>query len=282
METAALVALLREGGRPWTNYVLAARQRGTEGVSALAILEQELGLLSYEALANARQDIERWQARGYQVLALSDSEYPENLRVVENRPPLLFVAGRLLPADRRAVSVIGTRQPSDSGRALARSVAESLAFAGHTVVGGLAAGIDAEVHRAVLELQRGERARSARTLAVLGTGLGAVFPPEHTGLQAEVAAGGAVVSQFWPDAPPTRNSFPARNAVMSGLTLGSVIVEAGEHSGTRIQARHALSQGRVVVLMPPTLHCEWASELAGQPGVVIAQSAADVVEVFKR
>lgn len=282
METAALVALLRQGGRAWTSYVLAARQQGAGRVSALAILEQALGLLSYEALAGAQQDIETWQALGYQVLPLSDREYPENLRVVENRPPLLFVAGGLTAGDRRAVSIIGTRTPSDSGRALARTVAEALALGGFSVVSGLAAGIDAEAHRAVLALRSSGRCRSARTLAVLGTGLGEVYPPEHAELQSEVAAQGALISQFWPGTPPTRSSFPARNAVMAGLTLGSVIIEAGEHSGTRIQARHALSQGRIVVLMPPVMRTEWAAELAEQPGVIVARDAADVVEVFKR
>lgn len=281
METAALVALLRAGGRAWTGYVLAARQQG-ERVSALAILEQELGLLSYEALANAEQDIERWRARGFEVLAFSDPAYPENLRVVENRPPLLFVQGQLSAADRRAVSVIGTREPSASGRELARATAGVLAAAGFTVVSGLAAGIDAEAHRAVLDLQGRERAKPARTLAVLGTGLGQVYPSEHAPLQAEVASCGALVSHLWPDAPPTRTSFPARNAVMSGLTLGSVIIEAGEHSGTRVQARHALAQGRVVVLLPPAMRCEWAQELAEQSGVVVVEEAADVAEVFRR
>lgn len=282
METAALVALLRAGGRAWTSYVLAARQQGSERVSALAILEQELGLLSYEALAKAERDLELWQARGYQVLPLFGNAYPENLRVVENRPPLLFVAGRLTSADRRAVSVIGTRQPSEEGRRLAGTVAQALAGGGFTVVAGLAAGIDAEAHRAVLELQRSGRNRSARTVAVLGTGLGEVYPPEHVQLQTEIAELGALVSQFWPDTPPTRNSFPARNAVMSGLTLGSVIIEAGEHSGTRIQARHALAQGRVVVLMPPAMRCGWAVQLAEQSNVVVAEDAGAVVEVFKR
>jgi DNA processing protein len=281
VETAALVALLRAGGRAWASYVLAARQHGTESVSALAILEQELGLLSYEALADAEEEMQNWAARGYEVLALSDPAYPENLRVVENRPPLLFVAGRLSPADRRAVAVIGTRQPTDAGRLLARQTADVLATAGFTVVSGLAAGIDAEAHRAVLQLQS-EQAPSARTLAVLGTGLGQVYPPEHAELQARIAEQGALISQFWPDAPPTRNSFPARNAVMSGMTLGSVIVEASEHSGTRIQARHALAEGRIVVLMQPTLQCQWAQELAAQSGVVVAQDGSDVVDIFKR
>jgi DNA processing protein len=282
VETAALVALLREGGRAWTNYVLAAQRQGVERVSPLAMLEQALGLLSYEALENAQQEIERWQARGFALLPFFAREYPENLRVVENRPPLLFVQGGLRATDRRAVSVIGARQPSDDGRALARAAAQALALAGYAVVSGLAAGIDAEAHRAVLELRSDGRRPTARTIAVLGTGLGEVYPPEHAALQAEVAAQGALVSHFWPDAPPTRNSFPARNAVMSGLTLGSVIVEAGEHSGTRVQARHALAQGRVVVLLPPMMRCEWARALAEQTGVVVVEDATSVAEVFRR
>ncbi len=245
------------------------------------MLEQELGLLSYDALAQAELDLARWEAQGYRVLALSDPAYPENLRVVENRPPLLFVAGLLDAMDRRAVAVIGTREPTAEGMQTAREIARALAGAGHPVVSGLATGIDAEAHRAVLELRSGERARDARTLAVIGTGLAHTYPPEHAELQATIARAGAVISQFWPDAGPTRQSFPARNAVMSGMTLGSVIIEASERSGTRIQARHALAQGRAVVLMAPVLAREWARELADQPGVTVAQDAADVISVFK-
>ncbi len=275
METAALVALLREGGRAWTGYVLEARSAGARGVSAVAVLERELGLLSYEALANAEREIAAWRARGYRLLPLSDPGYPENLRVVENRPPLLFVAGELLAADRRAVAVIGTRSPSERGLELAREVASALAHAGHTVVSGLAAGIDAAAHAAALELP-------ARTIAVLGTGLDQAYPSANAALQQRIAVQGALVSQFWPGAPPTRQSFPARNAVMSGLTLGSVIVEASERSGTRIQARHALAQGRLVVLMEPALQNEWACDLATTPGVLTARTADDVLAAFKR
>jgi DNA processing protein len=192
------------------------------------------------------------------------------------------VAGRLSPADRRSVAVIGTRQPSEQGQELARRVARALAAAGYTVASGLALGIDAEAHRATLELRDRDGARSARTLAVLGAGLDHAYPSENAELQARIARDGALVSQFWPEARPTRSSFPARNAVMSGMTLGSVIIEASEHSGTRIQARHALAQGRAVVLMPPTLECAWARELVDQPGVVVAQDASDVVDVFRR
>ena len=245
------------------------------------MLEQQLGLLSYEALAQAELDLDRWRALGYRLVSLSHPDYPENLRVIENRPPILFVAGRLDAADRRAVSVIGTREPTVEGLHMTREIACALVAAGHPVVSGLAAGIDTEAHRAVLELQGGERARRARTLAVIGTGLGRAYPVENADLQAAIAETGAVISQFWPDAAPTRQSFPARNAVMSGMTLGSVIVEASERSGTRIQARHALAQGRTVVLLGSVLGCEWARELAGQPGVTVAQDAADVIDVFR-
>jgi DNA processing protein len=262
--------------------VVAARTSGPSAPSPLAVLEQELGLLSYEAIASAERALESWRARGYQLLTLSHPDYPENLRVVENRPPLLFVAGSISPGDGRAVSVIGTRQPSEAGRALAREVAQALGRSGFAVVSGLAAGIDAEAHRAVLELRESDRGIPARTIAVLGTGLDRAYPPENAALQAQIGREGAVVSQFWPEAPPTRQSFPARNAVMSGMTLGSVIVEASEHSGTRIQARQALAQGRIVVLMPPALESEWARELMARPGVVVAQDGPDVVGVFRR
>jgi len=273
---------VRAGGRAWASYVLATRERGAVRVSALAILEQKLGLLSYEAHSQAERDLERWRSRGITVVSIASGDYPENLRVVENRPPLLFVRGALDPGDRRAVAVIGTRQPSDTGLALASSTATALARAGFTVVSGLAKGIDAAVHRAVVGLCEGERARRARTLALLGNGVDRVYPPAHAQLQAQVAACGAVVSQFWPESEPTRASFPARNAVMSGMTLGSVIVEASEQSGTRIQARHALAQGRLVVLMAPALACSWARELAERPGVAIAEDDRAVVELFNR
>jgi DNA processing protein len=262
--------------------VLATRQSDRGHVSALAVLERELGLMSYEALSDAELQLGEWARRGYQVLSSSASDYPANLRVVESRPALLFVAGRLDPADQRSVAVIGTREPTDTGRALAREISRGLATAGFAVVSGLAAGIDAEAHEAVLALSRERPQQPVRTVAVIGNGLDHAYPREHAGLQKRIADAGAVVSQFWPEAAPTRQSFPARNAVMSGMTLGSVIVEASEHSGTRVQARHALDQRRMVVLMSPVLANDWARELVDQSGVVVAEDAAAVVRAFRR
>lgn len=262
-------------------------------MSAPAVLERELGLLSYAALSRAESDLQAWRETGYRVLTFTGPGYPENLRVTGDRPPLLFVMGELLNSDQRAVAVIGSRQASDAGLATARAVSEALARAGYTVISGLAAGVDAEAHRAVLALRasqsepprglaRRARAVAARTIAVLGTGLDRVYPPEHGELQAQVARHGALVSQFWPGSPPTARSFPARNAVMSGMSLGSVIVEASEHSGTRIQARQALAQGRLVVLMRPVLNSAWARSLAELPGVVVASEPSDVLDLFGR
>ena len=268
--------MLREGGRAWARYIVAARRDGgAQTVSAQAVLEQELGLLAYEAQDRATAEISVWQARGYRLLTIKDSDYPENLRVIANRPPLLFVVGELDGDDRRSVSVIGTRNPTDSARVLAAEVAAGLSDAGFTVFSGLAKGVDTYVHTAVLE-------RSGRTVAVIGTGLDHAFPAENLTLQRQIASRGAVISQFWPESEGSRHSFPARNAVMSGLTLGSVIVEASPTSGTRIQARHALEQGRKLVLMERLLALEWAAELVGQPGVTVAATADDVLAALRQ
>jgi DNA processing protein len=275
-ETAALVALLRAGGRAWAAYIVAARRAGSAHAGlAQAVLEEELGLLAYGAAASAAAEVAAWQSRGYRLLSVIDSDYPDNLRVIDNRPPLLFLAGELTAADRRSVAVIGARQPSDTGRKIATAVAECLSLGGYSVFSGLAAGIDTCVHRAVLE-------RGGRTVAVIGTGLEHSYPRENEQLQARIGREGAIVSQFWPDAAPTRQSFPARNALMSGLTLGSVIIEASPTSGTRVQARQALAQGRKLILMARVLAQDWAQELVGKPGVTVAQTPGDVLAALKR
>ena len=220
----------------------------------------------------------RWRTGkrgGYQLVTALDPDYPDNLRSVENRPHLLFVAGRLTASDRRSVSVIGTRVPTEGAKQLAVEIAQRLSGAGYAVFSGLAAGIDACVHTAVLGC-------GGRTVAVIGTGLDHAYPRQNAALQRRIAEDGAVVSQFWPEAGPTGRSFPARNELMSGLTLGSVIVEASQRSGTRVQARHALEQGRKVVLMARVLAQDWARELAEIPGVTVAETANDVLAALCR
>jgi DNA processing protein len=280
-EGAALVALLRLGRRSWGQYADLVDHAG----SAVSTLRQELAdsdgqtsLLPEDpepAIASALIELERWRADGIRLVTVLDSDYPDNLRAVHDRPPLIFVAGRLDPADQRAVAVVGARRASPAGLERAREIAEHLVHRGYAVASGLAAGIDTAAHSAALSA-------GGRTLAVLGTGLAHSYPPENAALQRRIATECAVISQFWPESPPSRQSFPMRNAVMSGLTLGTVIVEASPTSGARIQARRALSHGRPVFLHETLLNQAWARELADRPGTHVVQSAAQITSAIER
>ncbi len=270
-ERAALVALLRDGRRSWREIADGVE----DGGSALALLEEEAGLFAGDRLAAAQAEIQRWQAEGMLLLTVFDPEYPENLRAVHDRPPLMFVAGRMEPRDGRAVAVVGARRASPERLRIARAIAEHLVDRGYTVVSGLAAGIDTAAHTAAL-------ARGGRTIAVIGTGLNRSYPPENAPLQRRLARESAVVSQFWPEAPPSRRSFPMRNAVMSGLTLGTVVVEASQTSGARMQARLALAQGRTVFLVDALLGQQWAREFSNRPGTHVVRSGPEITAVVER
>lgn len=228
-----------------------------------------------EQLDAAAAEIAGWRAAGMELVTVLDREYPDNLRGVHDRPPLIFVAGRLEPGDARAVAVVGTRRPSASGLRIARTIAWHLVEVGYTVVSGLAAGIDATAHEAALE-------RDGRTVAVLGTGLTRTYPPQNARLQGRIAAQCAVVSQFWPDAPPSRRSFPMRNAVISGLALATVVVEGSQAGGSRLQARLTLAQGRPVFLPRALLVQPWAKELAARPGTHVVHSPVEITTTIER
>lgn len=285
-ETAAAIALLRRGDRPWHHYAQLIEAAG----SALDLLEGRyqdpdepapLRLFPVAAaptnadLEAISQEIASWEAEGMALVTVLDDEYPANLRTIHNRPPLLFVRGRLAPEDEHSVAVVGTRHPSPAGLETARRIAEGLLSAGYVLVSGLAQGIDAEVHRAALE-------HDGRTVAIIGTGLRLAYPAKHADLQREIAETGAVVSQFWPDAPPTRQSFPMRNIVMSGFALATVVIEASAQSGARMQARFALEHGRRVFLHRSLLQHEWARNYAARPGTAVIDTAGEVVEQLER
>ena len=285
-ENAALIALIRRGDRPWHHYAQLAESAG----SALAILEgrytdrdEEPPLVLFEETPEAEgvdldaieSEIEAWEAEGMRFVTVLDPEYPINLRTIYNRPPFLFVRGELLPDDELAVAVVGTRHPSAAGLADAREVTRGLVDAGFTVVSGLALGIDGCAHETALEL--GER-----TVAVVGTGLRRTYPPAHAALAEQIAEHGGLISQFWPDAPPTKTSFPMRNVVMSGFALATVVIEASARSGAKMQARFALEHGRRVFLHRSLLEHDWARNYAGRPGATVIDSADEVVEQIER
>jgi DNA processing protein len=276
-ERAALVVLLRTGSRPWRAYADLVEEAGSatevlerEGAGQESLFDESAGLFKL-----AEREIADWEAAGMRLVTVLDDGYPENLRAVHDRPPLLFFSGSLQSADDRAVAVVGARRASPGGIAAARSLAQHLTRSGFTVVSGLAAGIDAAAHTGAL-------AAGGRTLAVLGTGLRRSYPPENAPLQRRIAAECAVVSQFWPDAPPKRHSFPIRNAVISGLSLATIVVESSQTGGSRLQARLALEQGRPVFLWHRLLEQPWAREFARRPGVRVGHSAEEIMSALSR
>lgn len=270
-EAAAVVALLRAGKQSWRTYSNLIEEAG----HAAAVLEREHALLAPDRLAAAATEVAGWQRDGIRVISLLDPAYPANLRAVHDRPPLIFVAGAPSAQDSRCVAVIGTRKPSPEGISRTRSVVAALVDRGYTIVSGLALGIDTVAHTTALD-------RGARTIAVIGTGLRRSYPPQNAALQRRIARQGVVVSQFWPDDPPSRHTFPQRNATMSGLALANVVVEASDTSGARTQARLALAHGRPVLVLEPLLEQRWAKELATRPGVYVARSATDVTQIVER
>jgi DNA processing protein len=157
----------------------------------------------------------------------------------------------------------------------ARSITRHLLDAGYTIVSGLAAGIDSVAHETALQ-------RRGRTVAVIGTGLQHAYPPQNTKLQERIAAEGAVISQFWPETRPARQNFPLRNAVMSGLAIATVVVEATHKSGARTQVRAALAHGRPVLLAADLLDQTWAREVAARPGIYVIRSLSELDEVLAR
>jgi DNA processing protein len=281
-DIAAMVALLRHGKRRWELYADLVEDAG----SALAVLDEESDLDGTQPslfpaetatlLKAARAEVDSWTATGLELYTVLDPGYPENLRAVHDRPPLVFVAGRLHSSDARSIAVVGARNATARGLQSTTEVAARLVREGYTVVSGLAAGIDTAAHTAAL-------AAGGRTIAVIGTGLRRSYPPENAELQRRIASECAVVSQFWPDAPPNRRSFPMRNAVMSGIALATLIVEAHETSGARIQARLALAHGRPVLLLGSLVSEQvWAREFAQRPGVHVVHRPAELAAALER
>jgi DNA processing protein len=212
-----------------------------------------------------------WTRQGLRLVTVLDEAYPLNLRFIWDRPPFLFVRGELEPSDAYALAVVGTRNPSDDGRRRAGKMAALLVERGITVLSGLALGIDTEAHRATL-------AAGGRTIAVLGSGFDKIYPKENAALADEIAGRGAVVSQFFPTTPPTKGTFPLRNAVMSGMGQGTIVVEASQTSGARLQARLAIEHSKRAFLLKSLVErYEWAEEFARKERVVVIGEVDEVL-----
>jgi DNA processing protein len=233
---------------------LCGDARGAWSATDLELAAAGLERRTIESVKRLRQRttpeavVRRLVQLGITTLTLLDEEYPANLRQVADPPPVLFTRGKLLAEHAVAVALVGTRRATDYGRTVAERLARGLATAGVTVVSGLAKGVDTVAHHAALSA-------GGRTIAVLGNGLDQVYPPENGGLARRIveSGDGAVVSEFAPGVPPDAVNFPRRNRIISGLSLATVIVEAGEKSGALITADFALEQGRDVLVVPGSI-----------------------------
>ncbi len=219
-------------------------------------------------------EMEALARHGVKALTWHDDAYPAKLREIEDRPPVLYVRGQLTPADEWAVAVVGTRRATVYGRQAAEEFAVGLARNRVTVVSGLARGIDSIAHRAALKA-------GGRTIAVLACGLDLVYPPEHLRLAQEIMENGALISYYPLGTQPRSEYFPRRNRIMSGISLGVLVVEGDVGSGALITARVALDQNREVFAVPGSVYspgCRGTNKLIQEGEAKLVMNLQDILE----
>ncbi|MBI1282301.1 MAG: DNA-protecting protein DprA [Anaerolineaceae bacterium] len=232
-------------------------------------------------ILNARSTIDldaemaKVEKTGAWLVTLADEAYPAQLKKLPDAPPVLYVKGTLIPDDERALGIVGTRKATAYGRDVAHHFAKSLAGNQVTVVSGLAQGIDVAAHRGALD-------GGGRTFAVLGTGIDRIYPHEHLKMAQEISHHGAIISEFPIGTPPEARNFPRRNRIISGLSLGVLIVEAPEKSGAMITATMAAEQGRDVFAVPGNIFsaANRGTNRLIQDGAKLVMDVADILDEF--
>lgn len=217
--------------------------------------------------------LEHCEQQNVHLLLPGDSNFPKWLMELRDPPPLLFLKGSLLEEDSIAIAMVGTRHCTYYGKTMAERISKSLARKGITIVSGLARGIDAVCHRSALDV-------GGRTIAVLGSSVTEIYPPEHTQLALDVTQQGALISETHPFAKPKAGVFPQRNRIISGLSLGVVVVEAADRSGSLITARHAGDQGRDVFAVPGpvTSRTSRGCNQLIRDGAILVQDADEIID----
>lgn len=213
--------------------------------------------------------------RDIHVLTLPDADYPVLLREIDQSPPVIYVRGSLTPADEFAVAMVGTRRVTAYGQQVTRDISTYLAGHGLTIVSGMARGVDALAHQHALQA-------GGRTIAVLGCGVDVIYPPEHRQLAEAIVDNGALISDYPPGTQPEGINFPPRNRIISGLSLATIVVEAGERSGALITADFALEQGRDVFAVPGNVFspASRGTNRLIQKGAYVMVSPQDVLDVL--
>jgi DNA processing protein len=249
------------------HQLVQARNIGEETAEAISNWEKGIDLAG---------ELKRVQEFGCHIVTQEDPEYPELLREIYDPPVVLYVKGQLLPKDKNAVAIVGSRMTTHYGTETARKLSYQLGYLGVTVVSGGARGIDSAAHQGALSAK-------GRTIAVLGTGINLVTPPENAELFQRIAANGAVVTQFPFNRPPDKQSFPIRNRIVAGMTLGTVVVEANLSSGALITSNFANEYGRQVFAVPGRIdspRSKGCHELI-KKGAKLCESAEDILSEFE-
>ena len=209
-------------------------------------------------------------------ITIKDKEYPKQLKNIPNPPKQLYFIGNIELLNKNSIAIIGTRNASENGKRLASKFSKELVAQGIVTVSGMAKGIDAEAHKSTIEA-------GGKTIAVLGNGLNHIFPPENTNLYQEIIkSGGLVVSEYLPNTPPSSNLFLERNRIVSGISIGVLVVEAAYRSGTSVTAKLAKEQDRKVFVLPHEINDKYGvgTNKLIRKGAILVTSTKEIIEEF--
>jgi DNA processing protein len=231
------------------------------------------GISEFNSWDEVAKKIDEINEHNVRIIRYTDEEYPESLRYIDDSPVILYVKGSFIKKDKYAVAIVGSRNMTPYGKKITETIASELALCGITIVSGMARGIDAISHKSALKV-------NGRSIAVLGSGLDNPYPPENKGLFDELSERGCVISEFPMGTPPNKENFPRRNRLISGLSLGVLVVEATARSGSLITAGCALDQGKDVFAVPGSItsaNSEGTHELI-KKGAKLVQKTEDILE----
>lgn len=230
-------------------------------------------ILRFSSWDAIERQIVHTEKNGIRIATLQDPSYPELLKEIDGAPVVIYLKGDVQPHDKFAIAVVGSRRLTHYGASMAEGISGDLASMGFTIVSGMARGIDSSSHKAALKA-------GGRTLAVLGSGIDVPYPPENKTLMEKIAECGCVITEFPPGTSPDKENFPRRNRLISGLSLGVLVIEAASESGALITARYAAEQGREVFAVPGAVtsgNSAGTNELI-RKGAILTRRAEDIVE----
>jgi DNA processing protein len=260
------------------NSVQEIFKANIETILAIEGIKLELAkrIKSFDKWDEVDKLIDSCEKKNIDILAITENRYPKLLKEINDPPPILFCKGIFEGRDNLALAVVGSRKLSEYGKRVTEKITNELASMGITIVSGLARGIDSIAHTTAL-------ATKGRTIAILGSGLSIIYPPENKKLAEKIINSGALISEFYPDEPPKRENFPKRNRLISGITLGTVVTEATINSGALITANFALEQGREVFAVPGNITTKNSegTNLLIKKGAKLVQTVEDIVEEIK-